>query len=38
MDFSDLLLVNEGKELNKKYVLDGTHLSPTYVNLLEPFI
>lgn len=31
----DVLLVNEGSELDSDYELDGTHVHPKYVSLLE---
>ena len=31
----DVLLVNEGSEFNNDYELDGTHVHPKYVSLLE---
>ena len=31
----DVLLVNDGSEFNKDYELDGTHVHPKYVSLLE---
>ena len=37
LDFGDLLLENDRKDFNKKYELDGTHLSPVYLYLLESY-
>ena len=35
LDLLDELLVNEHSELNSEYKLDGTHVHPKYVSLLE---
>ena len=39
MDFGDLLLENDRKDMKKIYVVgDGAHLSPSYIDLLKQFI
>jgi tetratricopeptide (TPR) repeat protein len=38
MDFEDSLLLNDKKDLNKVYELDGTHLSPKYIELMGDYL
>ena len=35
LDFYEKLLTDDRKSLNPDYVMDGTHLNPCYVDLLE---
>lgn len=35
LEMFDGLLSPDGKDLNKKYELDGTHMNPLYLPLLE---
>lgn len=35
LDFFSSLLVDDGSKLNPDYALDGTHMNPNYLKLVE---
>lgn len=38
LNFFDSLLTDDGNGLRKEYELDGTHMNPSYLTLLEKAI
>ncbi|KYQ91459.1 hypothetical protein DLAC_08426 [Tieghemostelium lacteum] len=38
LDFFEDLLINDSKDFNQIYALDGTHMNPSYVKLIESSI